>query len=83
MKFPTSVKVIIMYLYSAMYIYLPVELKTHSGGFSRKANRQTWAVLGDGNCFFRCLTLSLYGTEKNHYMVRSLGEIRELEPKQV
>ena len=36
----------------------------------QKQNRKLKRVLGDGNCFFRALSLFLYDTQENHQKVQ-------------
>jgi len=42
--------------------YLPIETKPQVSDVTK--------VRGDGNCFFRCLSLNITGTETNHQVLR-------------
>lgn len=48
------------------------ESTTSVHGFLAQTGRQVQKVVGDGNCFFRCLSMQLFQSQDQHYAIRSV-----------
>uniref|UniRef100_A0A6C0JUW7 OTU domain-containing protein n=1 Tax=viral metagenome TaxID=1070528 RepID=A0A6C0JUW7_9ZZZZ len=54
--------------------YGPAPTLTTGADLVHSSKNSELSIIGDGHCFFRCLSLEITGTQKNHERIRSLIE---------
>ena len=66
----------VIYSFRETTIFLQVspaqESTTSLDGFLAQTGREVQKMVGDGNCFFRCLSMQLFQSQDQHYAIRSV-----------